>query len=84
MKKEKEQLQNNITSRLRLELRSKAPQASRISTTLSGHERAPFISTFKHINFVPCYRPNPGFIIHAPENLLIKKLSQSETNVNKD
>lgn len=30
----------NFTSRLRLELRSKAPQASRISTTLSGHERA--------------------------------------------
>jgi hypothetical protein len=43
----------NFTSRLRLELRSKAPQASRISTTLSGHERATLISTFKDINFIP-------------------------------
>ncbi len=41
-----------MTSRLRLELRSKAPQASRISTTLSGRKRVTLISTFYDINFV--------------------------------
>ncbi len=47
-----EKNQKEFTSRLRLELRSKAPQASRISTTLSGHKRATLISTFKDINFI--------------------------------
>ncbi len=48
----KKNQQKEFTSRLRLELRSKAPQASRISTTLSGHKRATLISTFKDINFI--------------------------------
>ena len=52
-KEMKKELKIKFTSRLRLELRSKAPQASRISTTLSGHERAPLISTFKDINLIP-------------------------------
>ncbi len=46
---------NKLTSRLRLELRSKAPQASRISATLSGrivHSEHSSIRTFNDIKFI--------------------------------
>lgn len=47
---------NKKASRPRIELGSKAPQASRISTTLPGHWGVHALMSFWHIKIIGCKR----------------------------